>query len=298
MHGKQSLSPALAVLLITGTVAQSSPICDSALSIANSTQTDIVDLSKHATVQIVESRVRALSLNLGYIVPRSAFPTGAFVAKIRHQVVVTDRAGAAGAAGPIIIKLAREGYTSPCTQESKQAYSRDVEAERYVDYHFYNLRDAEPNPQQNLENFHADVGLRPTQSYFTLSKTVCFNTRDESVRYQFLYGDDIRTATVFEKASRQASLFSTPFGTSPTYAAPAGYREYSSIRTIITPYKKSSTDRDACFGLFVTIPPHAVSTEISIFDADRAVQTPLNAQRKWTITWTDPPVATRVSRRR
>jgi hypothetical protein len=297
MHGKQSLSPALAVLLITGAVAQAAPICE---LVANATQTDIVDLSKHATVQIVESRVRAPLLNLGYIVPRSAFPTGAFVAKIRHQVIVTDRASAASAAGPTMIKLDRAQYESPCspTHEIKQAYSHPVEAERYVDYHFYNLRDAEPDPQKNLENFHADVGMRPTQSYFTLSKTSCFNTHDESVRYQFLYGDNIRTATVFEKASRQAALFSTPFGTSPTYAAPAGYREYTNIQTIIIPYKKSSTDRDACFGLFVAIPPHAASTEISIFDADQALQTPLNAQRKWTITWTDPPIATRVSRRR
>ena len=228
---------------------------------------------------------RARSISLGYIVPQTGYVTGVLIVKSRHKVVTSSRSNAANT-----ISVERSGYTSPCSKGDVAAYSHDVDVERYIDYHFYGLRDSEQNRLLNLEFAHADVGPRQIPRAWPLPpRARCLNTRYGTIRVQFLYSDDRRVAYTLETLSRQYSLFSRAVGPSPAYAAPAAYREYDSLKTIVIPYVKRSAGARSCFAFKLPIPKDTVTTEVMIVDADQAfANSGIDPQQSWTLSWPPP----------
>jgi hypothetical protein len=265
--------------------------CDYVFGTPNINENDLIDLTNGRVIGEGYQLPRATkSILLGYIVPQNTFQTGVFIVKSRHKIVTQQRSAPAGSGNTITVERGR--YTSPCSKRDIVAYSHDADVQRYIDYHFYGLRDPEPNRTLNLEFAHADVGIRESPNSWPLpASRACLNTRYDTIRAQFLYGDDRRVASAYETLSRQYSLFSGAFGTPSAYAAPPAYREYDSLKTMVIPYVKRPPNAPACFAFNLPIPANTVITEVMIVDADKAfASSGFDPQRSWTISPAPSPV--------
>jgi hypothetical protein len=282
------IAAGLAVFLTTSSVLAADQ-CAFLLSKYSLAERNLVNLGSIGSNAIVpqngyEFKQRLNSLSLGYVVPVTRYPTGVLIVKSRHTVLTTNSAPVGGNN----IRVERRRYISPCSGKKIGPYGDDVRPERYIDYHFYGLDDSERDPARNLENAHADVGVRQFSQYWSLpARTGCLNTRYSTIRAQFLY-DDRRAAFTYETLGRQINLFSEATGTSPTYAAPSAYRQYESLNTQVIPYQRTP-NKPACFAFVVPIPANAVQTQVMIVDADDAfANSGIDPQKTWQFTWPAP----------
>ena len=228
-------------------------------------------------------------LSLGYVVPTTQYSSGVFIVKSRHTILATSSGTTFGNS----IRVERESYPSPCSKKQIDAYGDDVTAERYIDYHFYGLRDSTPG-QNNLDRAQADVGMRPNPSFWSLSaKERCLNTRDTAISVQFLYDDQQhdpsvrRAATVYETLQRQKALFSGAIGRKSPYDAPKQYFGYDVMKTEVIPYQRVANTR-RCYMFEVAIPPNAKTTEVMVVDADDAAGGGRDPQNSLLINWSEP----------
>ncbi len=226
-------------------------------------------------------------LSLGYVVPTTKYPSGVFIVKSRHTILTTNQGPTFGNS----IRVDRERYHSTCSDKDIEAYGDDVSAQRYIDYHFYGLKDSTPG-QNNLNRAQADVGMRPNSSFLSLfAKERCLNTRDTAISVQFLFDDRQhdpsirRAATGYETLQRQKTLFSDDQKSS--YDAPKQYLEYDVLKTEVIPYQRVANTR-RCYMFEVAIPPNAKTTEVMVIDADDAVAGGADPQKSLLINWSEP----------
>jgi hypothetical protein len=258
---------------------------------ASASENDLIDLALRSVVPAggYQFKRHVSSVSFGYVVPRTAYPTGVLIVKSRHTVAGTPGAGVKNA-----IAVERSSYKSPCSRHDIAEYSskpNGISVEKYRDYYFYGLPDEEANPHRNLDFAHADVGIRQFQDswFFSRPREGCLDTRHRTIMPQFLYGDDRREATYLEVGQRQFSLFRQAVGPAQAYAAPPGYQEYESLKTMVIPYVRKALNMPACFAFNLPIPRNSEKTEIMVVDADEALANfGADPQRSWTLVWPSP----------
>ena len=214
-------------------------------------------------------------LRLAFVLAASALKDGALIVKSQHA----DGTGAL-VGSPDFVSLKRDRHLAACTRQNRNPYSGTIPLARYVNYHFYYADDFSPT-DDNLENFHTEVGLRRQEGWFG-SKDACLRTSDRLVRPQFMFDDRRRAPSFAERAFRvvgdtQRSLDNNSAVAKTTLLAPA-------LSAQIVPFQRSASEV-SCVLATVDVPVRAQVTTIAVVDVDDAAAAILDPQRFQTIAW-------------
>lgn len=223
------------------------------------------------------------NLSLGYVVPSYPWNSGALVLKVRHKVAANSNSANSEAVPGTMVALYREAHFAPCTNTHKKLVSKLRATSDYINYHQYKSYD------DDFDAFHTEIGYRPTAFGGLIHYTRCASTTTDAVRSQFLFDDD--AAVRWRPSKREVALnvqrnVREEVGTTPSFAAPSGYREYVDLQSIIVPYRKVS-DQPACIGIKIRVPSYAVETDVMAVNTDDALvfSQDQDPQVAWHINW-------------
>ncbi|MEI9925734.1 MAG: hypothetical protein WDN50_22015 [Bradyrhizobium sp.] len=206
-------------------------------------------------------------LRLAYIVPAGQYLTGALIVKARHQLPKDATAKSSeGFPSSDFIRVQRQAYTAPCSNQRKGSYDTNVKLEHYVDQHFYGI--AYPS----MDEFHAEVGYRSRHysvAGFGYDKSVCKNTSDPESRMNFLYSEDPRIATPGEYYARRTAKLAKQVGFISEAFADQAPRYKDKLHTLIVPYQRANPTSDNCVSFEIGVPDKAGKTEVEIIDTDK-----------------------------
>jgi hypothetical protein len=255
------------IILLLNQSADATESCNAVLTAHGFSARQLVDLSSLSPLGNAAPRRVPSSgvLNIGYIVPGYEWTSGALVVKVRHKIA--DNSNDPNLVPNTKISLYRERHTTPCTHKSRREYSNSLATSDYINYHQFKQYSDE------LDDFHTEIGYRPSTNFVGWTSQSCMSTSNDAVRSQFLFDDDPAIRWRPSKtgvALKVSQNVPGELGAPPLYAAPAGYKEYVNLLSMIVPYQKTG-NQPACLVLKIKIPAHALETDLMTVNSDDAL---------------------------